>query len=68
MTDGVPKMGFFRTAALMVISYIAMKTIKRAMQNIEAQQVKAKVNQPKPQEKMQRLKLDPITGAYIPEA
>jgi hypothetical protein len=65
MSNGVPKMGFFRTAVLMVVGYIAMKTLKRAMQNIEAQQVKAKV---KPEEKMQRLRLDPVTGAYVPEA
>jgi hypothetical protein len=68
MSDGVKKMGFIRTAALMLMGYIAMKTLKRAMQNIEAQQVKAKVNEQKPQEKMQRLKLDPVTGAYVPEA
>ncbi len=61
-------MGFFRTAALMIVGYIAMKTIKRAMKNIEYQQTKARVNEQKPQEKMQRLKLDPITGAYVPEA
>ena len=61
-------MGFFRTAALMIVGYIAMKTIKRAMKSIEAQHLKAKVNEQKPQEKMQRLKLDPITGAYVPEA
>ncbi len=62
-------MGFFRTAALMIVGYIAMKTIKRAMQNMEAQLVKAKVNEQKaaPGE-IKSLKLDPITGAYVPEA
>jgi hypothetical protein len=61
-------MGFIRTTALMVLGYIAMKSLKRAMKNIEAAQVKAKVSEPRPQEKMQRLKLDPMTGAYVPEA
>jgi hypothetical protein len=61
-------MGFIRTTALMVMGYIAMKALQRAMKNIEAAQVKAKVNEPRPQDKMQRLRLDPVTGAYVPEA
>jgi hypothetical protein len=62
-------MGFFKTAALMIVGYIAMKTIKRAMKNIEDQQVKARVNEQKSaQGEIKRLKLDPITGAYVPEA
>lgn len=61
-------MGFFRTVVFMVIGYIAMKTLKRALKNFEAEQVKAKVNEQRPQERMQSLRLDPVTGAYIPEA
>ena len=62
-------MGFFKTAALMIVGYIAMKTIKRAMRNIEAQLVKAKVNEQKPTEaEIKSLKLDPVTGTYRPEA
>jgi hypothetical protein len=61
-------MAFFRNVALMVMGVIAIKAMKRAMKNIEAQQVKAKVNEQKQaQGEMKRLKLDPITGAYVPE-
>jgi hypothetical protein len=61
-------MGFVRTTVLMVMGYIAMKALQRAMKNIEASQVKVKVNQPNPQDKIPRLRLDPVTGAYVPEA
>ncbi len=62
-------MAFFRNVALMIVGVIAMKAMKRAMKNIEAQQVKAKVNEQKQaQGEMKRLRLDPITGAYVPEA
>jgi hypothetical protein len=60
-------MGFVRTAALMLIGWIVLKTMKRALENLEAQQVKAKVKEPKAKD-MPRLKLDPITGVYVPEA
>jgi hypothetical protein len=62
-------MAFFRNIALMIVGVIAIKTMKRAMKNLEAQQVKAKVDEQKQaQGEMKRLKLDPITGAYVPEA
>ena len=61
-------MGFFRTMALMVVGYIALKTLKRAMKNVEAQQAKAKVQEPQANAPMKRLKLDPVTGDYVPEA
>lgn len=61
-------MGFFRTVAMMVVGYIALKTLKRAMKNVEAQQAKAKVQEPRGEVPMKRLKLDPVTGAYVPEA
>ena len=61
-------MGFIRTTALMIIGYIAMKALQRAMKNIEASRVKVKVNDPNTQQKMKRLRLDPVTGAYVPEA
>ena len=61
-------MGFFRTVTMMVLGYVALKTIKRAMKNVEAQQAKAKVQEPKDMGPMKRLKLDPVTGAYVPEA
>lgn len=61
-------MGFFRTVALMIIGWIAIKAMKRAIENLEAQQVKAKVSPEKQVKDMPRLKLDPITGVYVPEA
>ncbi len=61
-------MGFFRNAALMIVGFIAIKTFQRALKNIEAQQVKAKVDDKKSDPQMKRLKLDPVTGAYVPEA
>ena len=61
-------MGFFKTVAMVVVGYIALKTLKRAMKNVEAQQAKAKVQEPKDMGPMKRLKLDPVTGAYVPEA
>ena len=60
-------MGFFRTAALMVVGFIAVKSMKRAIASLEAQQVKARVREPQNGEAMKRLKLDPITGVYVPE-
>ncbi len=62
-------MGFLRTAALMILGWIALKTMMRALQNLEAQKVKAKVRDPQQHAKdMPRLRLDPITGVYVPEA
>lgn len=62
-------MGFLRTVALMILGWIALRTMKRALENLEAQKVKAKVRQPQPQSKdMPRLRLDPVTGVYVPEA
>jgi hypothetical protein len=61
-------MGFFRTAALMIVGWVAIKMMKRAIENLEAQQVKAKAKPEKHVKDMPRLKLDPITGVYVPEA
>ncbi len=61
-------MGFVRNALLMVVGYMAVKTLKRAMENIEAQKVKIKVKAEEAQSKMPNLKFDPATGVYRPEA
>jgi hypothetical protein len=61
-------MGLLRTAALMIVGWIAIKMMKRAIENLEAQQVKAKVKPEREVKDMPRLKLDPITGVYVPEA
>ncbi len=61
-------MGFIRTTALMVMGYFAMKAIKRVASNMEAQLQKAQANEPQQNAQMKRLRLDPVTGVYVPEA
>ena len=61
-------MGFFRTVAMMVLGYIAIRTLKRAMNNLNSEAAKAKVREPNNPEGMKRLRQDPVTGDYIPEA
>lgn len=60
-------MGFLRSIVMLVVGVVAIRTLKRAMANLEAQQAKAKVKQPQANQDMPRLKLDPITGVYVPE-
>ncbi len=61
-------MGFIRNALLMALGYLAVKTLKRAMENIEAQKVKIKAKAGEAQKSMPNLKFDPVTGVYRPEA
>ena len=61
-------MGFIRTVILMGLGYLAMKTMKRAIQNLEAQKVKVNAKSDQTQVQMPKLKLDPVTGVYRPEA
>ncbi len=61
-------MGFIRNALLMALGYLAVKTLKRAMENIEAQKVKIKAKADEAQAKMPNLKFDPVSGVYRPEA
>ncbi len=61
-------MGFVRNALLMALGYLAVKTLKRAMENIEAQKVKIKAKADEAQTKMPNLKFDPDSGVYRPEA
>jgi hypothetical protein len=60
-------MGIVRNALLMVVGFLAIKTLKRAMENIEAQKVKIKAKADDAQTKMPNLKFDPVTGVYRPE-
>jgi hypothetical protein len=60
-------MGIVRNALLMVVGFLALKTLKRAMENIEAQKVKIKAKADDAQTKMPNLKFDPVTGVYRPE-
>jgi L-2-hydroxyglutarate oxidase LhgO len=60
-------MGFIRNALLMAVGFLAIKTLKRAMENIEAQKVKIKAKADEAQTKMPNLKFDPVTGVYRPE-
>ncbi len=61
-------MGFIRNILMLSIGYLAIKTLKRAIENAEAQRVKVKAKAEEAVAKMPRLKLDPITGVYKPEA
>jgi len=61
-------MGFLRNLALLAVGYLAMKTLKRAIQNVEAQKVKVKAKADDMAANMPKLKLDPATGVYRPEA
>ena len=61
-------MGLLRTAALIVMGFIVVKSMKRIIASLEAQQVKARVREPQKGTAMKSLKLDPITGVYVPEA
>jgi prefoldin subunit 5 len=61
-------MGFIRTVILMGLGYLVMKTMKRAIESLEAQKVKVKATADQAQARMPKLKLDPVTGVYRPEA
>jgi len=61
-------MGIVRTVILMGLSYLALKTMKRAIETMEAQRVKVKTKADDVASKMPKLKLDPVTGVYRPEA
>ena len=61
-------MGFIRTVILMGLGYLVMKTMKRAIDSLEAQKVKVKATADQAQTRMPKLKLDPVTGVYRPEA
>ncbi|MEP6828646.1 MAG: hypothetical protein ABJA10_11295 [Aestuariivirga sp.] len=60
-------MGLLRTMLMLAVGYLAVKTLKRAIENIEAQKVKVKAKADDFATQMPKLKLDPITGVYKPE-
>ncbi len=60
-------MGLLRNMMMLAISYLAIKTLKRAIENVEAQKVKVKAKADNFASQMPKLKLDPITGVYKPE-
>jgi hypothetical protein len=60
-------MGFIRTAVMMGLGYLALKTMQRAIANMEASRVKVKAKTDDMAAKMPKLKLDPVTGVYRPE-
>lgn len=63
-------MGFIRNMVVLALGVLAFKMIKRAMSDLEAAQEKARVKAKAPADEagMKKLKLDPITGIYTPEA
>ena len=60
-------MGLLRNMLLMAVGYLALKTLKRAIENVEAQKIKVKAKADNFAAQMPKLKLDPITGVYKPE-
>ena len=60
-------MGLLRNVLMLAVGYLAVKTLKRAMENVEAQKVKVKAKADDFAAQMPKLKLDPITGVYKPE-
>ena len=60
-------MGLLRNMMLLAVGYLALKTLKRAIENVEAQKVKVKAKADNFAQQMPKLKLDPITGVYKPE-
>jgi hypothetical protein len=63
-------MGFIRNMVVLALGVMAFKMIKRAMADLEAAQEKSRVKAKAPgtEPGMKKLKLDPITGVYTPEA
>ena len=60
-------MGLLRNMIMLAAGYLAVKTLKRAIENMEAQKVKVKAKADNFAQQMPKLKLDPITGVYTPE-
>lgn len=60
-------MGLLRNMMMLALGYLAIKTLKRAIENVEAQKVKVKAKADNFAQQMPKLKLDPITGVYKPE-
>ena len=61
-------MGLLRNIMMLAVGYLAVKTLKRAIENVEAQKVKVKAKADQYAQQMPKLKLDPVTGVYKPEA
>ena len=63
-------MGFIRNIVVMALGVLAFKMIKRAMVDLEQAQEKSRVKAKAPEAdlSMKKLKLDPVTGIYTPEA
>ncbi len=63
-------MGLIRNMVILALGVMAFKVIRRAMADLEAAQERAKVKAKAPTTEpgVKKLKLDPITGVYTPEA
>ncbi len=61
-------MGLLRNMMMLAVGYLAVKMLKRAIENVEAQKIKVKAKADHFATQMPKLKLDPITGVYKPEA
>ena len=60
-------MGLLRNIMMLAVGFLAVKMLKRAIENVEAQKVKVKAKADNFAAQMPKLKLDPITGVYKPE-
>lgn len=63
-------MGFIRNMVVLALGVLAFKMIKRVMVDLEQAQEKARVKAKAPaaDAAMKKLRLDPLTGVYTPEA
>ncbi|MDE2384523.1 MAG: hypothetical protein KGO53_07885 [Alphaproteobacteria bacterium] len=61
-------MSFLRNVVMLGLGLLVVKTVQRAIENAEAQRVKVKAKADDVAAKMPKLKLDPVTGVYRPEA
>ena len=57
-----------RNIIMFGLCYLAFKAVQRTLQKLEAQRVKVKTRAGEHMARMPRLRLDPVTGAYKPEA
>ena len=61
-------MMILRSLMVLVMGFLVARMAKRFLENIEAQKAKVKAKAQDARESITRLKLDPVTGIYRPEA
>lgn len=61
-------MGFIRNIIAVGLGFLAIKAAQRMIANVQSQQEKVKARSDEATGRIPKLKLDPITGVYHPEA